>query len=152
MKTILLGLFLLLATELPARAGDLHVSLSPIPYEVSLPEEAARRLTTGPLSGSFASEVTAAGAAAATVVRYHAGNGDEVVLFTAFYVPLADWEADQSPDHPPLFGQEVARAGGMVLGVAGPFDTIFEPGTPDGRNVALLADLISRPERYSPAP
>lgn len=151
MKTTLLWLFLLHAALPSAYAGEVRFPLAPIPYSVALPEDEADRLTAGPLAGSFAAEVKAAGAAEAVVVRYRPEAGEDVILFSAFYVPVAAWAADQSPDHPALFGREVVRTAEMVLGIAGPFDTIFDPATADGRRVIALAQRITQPERFSPA-
>ena len=61
MKTILTGLFLLLAAALPARAEMAWLALSPIPYGFVAPPEIASRLSTGPLTGTWAEQVEAAG-------------------------------------------------------------------------------------------
>jgi hypothetical protein len=53
-----------------------------------------------------------------------------------------------------MFGQEVSRKDEFVLSVVGPQDSIFEPFTPDGKNIAMLYEeiykkkVILRPIRW----
>ena len=54
--------FLLLAAVLPAHAEKAWVALSPIPYGFVVPQEIGSRLSTGPLTGSWAEDVRKAGA------------------------------------------------------------------------------------------
>lgn len=150
MKTILLGLCLLLAAVLPARAEKAWVALSPIPYGFVVPQEIAAHLSTGPLTGSWAEEVEAAGARAAVTVYYQPEAGDRTVLFSAYYFDADKWDAAQKPDAPPPFGQPVFRGDGRVLSVAGPFDVMFDPATPDGKKVIRAAELLQDPASFQP--
>jgi hypothetical protein len=47
-----------------------------------------------------------------------------------------------------MFGQEVSRKDGFVLSVAGPQDSIFEPFTPDGKNITTLYEEIYKKSTY----
>ena len=42
------------------------------------------------------------------------------------------------------------RGDGRVLSVAGPQDTIFDPETPDGRNVIKASELLRDPKNFQP--
>lgn len=150
MKKLLLGLFLLIAAALPARAEKAWVALAPIPYGFVVPQEIATHLSTGPLTGSWAEQVTAAGARAAVTVYYQPEAGDKTILFTAYYFPSEKWDAAQKPDEPPPFGQPVFRGDGRVLSVAGPLDVMFDPETPDGKNVIEAAQLLQDPASFQP--
>jgi hypothetical protein len=150
MKTILTGLFLLLAAALPARAEMAWLALSPIPYGFVAPPEIASRLSTGPLTGTWAEQVEAAGARASVLVYYQPESGDKTILFSAYYFPADKWDAAQNPDEPPPFGETVFRGDGRVLSVAGPQDTIFDPETPDGRNVIKASELLRDPKNFQP--
>lgn len=150
MKTILTGLFLLLAAALPARAEVAWLALSPIPYGFVAPPEIASRLSTGPLTGTWAEQVEAAGARASVLVYYQPESGDKTILFSAYYFPTDKWDAAQNPDEPPPFGETVFRGDGRVLSVAGPQDTIFDPETPDGRNVIKASELLRDPKNFQP--
>ena len=150
MKTILISICLLLAAALPARAEKAWVALSPIPYGFVVPEEIASHLSTGPLTGTWAEQVEAAGARASVAVFYQPESGDKTILFTAYYFPADKWDAAQKPDEPPPFGQTVFRGDGRVLSVAGPHDTIFDPETPDGKNVIKASELLQDPASFQP--
>ena len=150
MKTILTGLFLLLAAALPARAEMAWLALSPIPYGFVAPPEIASRLSTGPLTGTWAEQVKAAGARASVLVYYQPESGDKTILFSAYYFPVDKWDAAQNPDEPPPYGETVFRGDGRVLSVAGPQDTIFDPETPDGRNVIKASELLRDPQSFQP--
>jgi len=152
MKSLLLGLLLLVAVVHPAMAGGARLSLAPVPYDLLVDETVLPHLSTGPLTGTWAEQVKAAGAAASVLVQYQPEKGERVILFSAYLFPAAAWDAAQKPDEPPPFGVELLRKDDMVLSAVGPFDAIYDPETPDGRNVALLAELIGKPESYSPAP
>lgn len=149
-KSLFAAAFALLATASPLRASGEGLSLAPVPYTLTLPQAVGRHLSTGPLTGAFAEEVQQAGATAATLVFYQPENGEKTILMSVYYVPAGKFDAAQKPDEPPMFGQEVLRSEGMVLSVAGPLDTIYEPGTPDGENVIAANSLIYAPQSYTP--
>ena len=151
MKTIVLGVLLMAAATLPARADDkAWVALAPIPYGFVVPSQIASHLSTGPLTGSWAAQVQAAGARAATVVYYQPESGDKAILFSAYYFPADKWDAAQKPDEPPPFGEAVFRGGGRVLSVAGPHDVMFDPQTPDGKNVIKASEYLQNPDSFQP--
>ena len=150
MKTILLSLFMVFAAVLPARAEKAWVALSPIPYGFVVPAEIAAHLSTGPLTGSWAGEVQAAGARSAVVVHYQPRDGEKTILFSAYYFDAATWDAAQKPDAPPPFGQPVLRVDGRVLSVMGPHDVLFDPETPDGRMVLQAVALLQDPASFQP--
>lgn len=148
MNRRLVAAILLMLPAVTALAEAKPVSLAPVPYELRLPEEIARHLSTGPLDGPFAEEAGKAGAAASTVVLYEPDSGEKTILMSVYYFPEARFDAAQRPDEPPRYGREVIRKDGMVLSVAGPFDTIFDPGTPDGQKVIAADALIYSPATY----
>jgi hypothetical protein len=125
------------------------VSLSPVPFAMSVPPGIAPQLVTGPVEGPFGEQVRQAGALASATVYYRpVEQGQEVIFLTAYWFPAAKFDALQSPDHPPLFGTEVLRQESNVLSVAGPVDAIFAPDTPDGRNLTAIYGVIFLPETY----
>lgn len=150
MTRYLLGAALLLCSALPALAGGQALSLAPVPYALDLPDAITSRLSTGELAGPFAGEVKQAGAVASTLVFYQPEKGDKTVLMAVYYFPAGKFDAAKNPDEPPRFGDEVIRKDGMVLSIAGPHDTIYEPDTPDGKNVIEAAGMIYAPQSYRP--
>jgi hypothetical protein len=81
---------------------------------------------------------------------YQPAAGEKTILLAAYWFPEAKFDAAQKPDEPPPFGKAVIREGGMVLSIAGPQDTIFEPETPDGQNVIASQSIIYEPGNYTP--
>ena len=129
------------------------LSLSPVPFEMTVPPGILPRLGTGPIEGPFGDQVRGAGALASTTLYYSSvGQGEKVIFMTAYWFPADQFDALQSPDQPPLFGSEVYRGDGKVLSVAGPVDAIFAPDTPDGQNLTELYGVIYLPETYRPVP
>ena len=150
MKRLLLGAALLLSSALPALAGGQALSLAPVPYALDLPETITSHLSTGEPAGPFAEEVKQAGAVASTLVYYQPEKGDKTILMAVYYFPADKFDAAKNPDEPPRFGDEVIRKDGMVLSIAGPHDTIYEPDTPDGKNVITATGMIYAPQSYLP--
>jgi len=149
MKQLLTALFLVLSTALGASADTASLSLVPVPYALKLPADIVARLTTTPLTGPFAEESVTAGAVASSGILYEPQAGNKTILMSVYYFPEASFDAAQNPNEPPPFGKAVIREGGMVLSVAGPQDTIFEPETQDGKNVVAASMLIYEPASYA---
>lgn len=152
MRISLLGIAALLGSTLPAHAGPENLSLSPVPYALTLPQDIISHLSVGEATGPFAAEVKQAGATASALVYYQPAQGARTILMSVYYFPAARYDAAHKPDEPPRFGQEVIRKDAMVLSIAGPHDTIYEPDTADGKNVIAASELIYAPASYLPAP
>jgi hypothetical protein len=125
------------------------LELQPVPFAMKVPAGVLPRLGTGPIEGPFGDQVRDAGALASTTVYYSpVEQGEKVIFMTVYWFPAGQFDALQSPNQPPLFGNEVLRQDGNVLSVAGPVDAIFAPDTPDGRNLTELYGVIYLPETY----
>ena len=117
MRISLLGIAALLGSTLPAHAGPENLSLSPVPYALTLPQDIISHLSAGEAAGPFAAEVKQAGATASTLVYYQPAQGARTILMSVYYFPAARYDAAHKPDEPPRFGQEVIRKDGMVAPV-----------------------------------
>jgi hypothetical protein len=126
------------------------ISLAPVPYAMRVPGDLAPRLSTGPIEGPFREEVDKAGALAATTVYFNPEdkNLPRTIFLTAYFFPASKFDAAQNPNEPPRFGADVVRTGRTVLGIAGPHDTIYDPTTSSGRDVARLHERIYKPSTY----
>jgi len=129
-------------------------SLAPVPYAMRVPKEIAPRLSTGPIEAPFRREVETAGARAATAVFFDPKDQSlpRSIFLTAYFFPASKFDAAQNPNEPPRFGMEVIRADGMVLSIAGPHDTIYDPSTPSGRDVIGLNKIIYKPQTFHRLP
>lgn len=150
MKKLLLGTAFLVASAVSVAAGENGLSLKPVPYALSMPETITSHLSTGETTGPFTKEVREAGATASTLVYYQPENGEKTILMAVYYFPADKFDAAKKPDEPPRFGDEVIRKDGMVLSIAGPHDTIYEPDTPDGKNVIRASELMYEAQTYLP--
>ncbi len=145
--TVLLVAVMTILAALSAPLGT-QISLAPVPYSLSVPSEVAEHLSTSDLAEPFAAEVRAAGATAAKTILYRPQSGEPTILMTVYYFPADKFDLTKNPDEPPAFGKEIIRTSTHVLSVAGPHDTIYDPDTPDGRNVIAMQKILYEPGTY----
>ena len=124
------------------------VSFDPIPYEMKVPEEIAGKLTLEPFTGDWVKQIAQAGVTAASMIVYQAEDGTKHGFAGIYYMPEDKFDAAANPNEPPIFGTEVSRKDGYVLAVQGPQESIFEPFTPDGKNITTLYDELYKKSSY----
>ena len=124
------------------------VSFEPIPYEMKVPKSIASKLTLEPMAGDWVKQIAQAGVTAALSLNYQAEDGSQHGFAGIYYMPQDKFDAAANPNEPPLFGTEVSRKDGYVLAVAGPQDSIFDPITPDGKNITLLYEELYKKSTY----
>jgi len=124
------------------------LSFDPIPYEMKVPKEIAGKLTFEPMTGDWVKQIAQAGATAAFMIVYQAEDETKHGFAGIYYMPEDKFDAAANPNEPPLFGTEVSRKDGYVLAIAGPQDSIFEPFTPDGKNITTLYEALYKKETY----
>ena len=145
---------LLLALSACANGSQdlVSISLAPAPYVITVPSEIAKHLSIENMELDSANEFTAqakqAGAIAQVRINYTADDGSVHGFAGVYYFAKADFEKSQNPNEPPLYGSKVVEKGGMVLAMAGPQDSIFEPTTQDGKNSMALYTLIYDPKSF----
>lgn len=124
------------------------ISFEPIPYEMKVPKEIASKLTVEPMTGDYVKQIAQAGVTAALMINYQAEDGTQHGFAGIYYMPEDKFDAAANPNEPPMFGTEVSRKDGYVLSVAGPQDSIFEPFTPDGKNITTLYEELYKKSTY----
>jgi len=153
LKVLLISALLL---TLSACANGAHetveISLAPIPYVFEVPADIAKRLTIENMelgtSSDFTKQAKQAGAIAQLWINYTADDGSVHGFAGVYYFKKADFEKAQNPNEPPLYGSKVVEESAMVLAIAGPQDSIFEPTTQDGKNISALYTLIYDPKSF----
>ena len=129
-----------------------EISLAPIPYVFVVPADIAKRLTIENMelgtSSDFTKQAKQAGAIAQLWINYTADDGSVHGFAGAYYFAKTDFEKAQNPNEPPLYGSKVVEKSGMVLAIAGPQDSIFEPTTQDGKNISALYTLVYDPKSF----
>ena len=124
------------------------ISLEPIPYEMKVPKNIASKITLESMTGDWAKQLSQAGVTAALSMNYQAADGSQHGFAGIYYMPQDKFDSATNPNEPPVFGTEVSRKDGYVLAVAGPQDSIFEPSTPDGKNITLLYEELYQKNSY----
>lgn len=148
MKILWISFVTALLTTLDLHAETRSLNLSPVPYNIRLPDNIAKHLVVEPIEGLWEQDVRNAGGDTGVTVYYQSEAGQKPVLMSIFYFPEANFDIAQHPDEPPPFGRVVIRMGGKILSVAGPQDTIFDLDTQDGRNVVQSNDWIYDSRNY----
>ena len=129
-----------------------NVSLAPAPYEIQVPSDIAKHLSIENMAldtaNQFAAQAKAAGAVAQVKINYTADDGSVHGFAGVYYFAKADFEKAQNPNEPPLYGSKVVADNEMVLAIAGPQDSIFDPNSQDGKNSMALYTLIYDPKSF----
>ena len=131
-------------------AGEL--SLAPVPYSITVPTEIAKHLSVENMeldtANEFSAQAKQAGAIAQVFINYTADDGSIHGFAGVYYFAKSDFDQAQNPNEPPLYGSKVVEKSGMVLAIAGPQDSIFEPTSQDGKNSMALYTLIYDPKSF----
>jgi hypothetical protein len=129
-----------------------EISLAPIPYVIEVPSDIAKHLSIENMALDTANEFTAqakaAGAIAQVWINYKADDGSIHGFAGVYYFAKADFEMAQNPNEPPLYGSKVVAENEMVLAIAGPQDSIFDPNSQDGKNSMALYTLVYDPKSF----
>ena len=145
---------LLLASCSNDSPAMVKVSLAPVPYSIQVPAEIAKHLSVENMVTSTPNEYTnqalEAGAIAQVYINYKADDGTMHGFAGVYYFKKADFEKAGNPNEPPLYGSMVVEKKSMVLAIAGPQDSIFDPLTQDGKNSMDLYTIIYKPISYTP--
>jgi hypothetical protein len=153
-KRLFLILVLTLAlTSCANNSADLvQISLAPAPYVIEVPSDIAKHLTIENMesdtSSDFTTQAKQAGAIAQMYINYRADDGSIHGFAGVYYFKKSDFEKAQNPNEPPVYGSKVIEENEMVLAIAGPQDSIFEPTSQDGKNSMALYTLVYDPKSF----
>jgi hypothetical protein len=129
-----------------------EISLVPIPYVIEVPSDIAKHLSIENMeldsSNDFTAQAKQAGAIVQMYINYTADDGSIHGFAGVYYFKKSDFEKAQNPNEPPLYGSKVVEEKAMVLAIAGPQDSIFDPNSQDGKNSMELYTLIYDPKSF----
>lgn len=156
MLRIKLSLITALALVLSGCANSskemVSVSLAPVPYSIQVPSEIAKHLSVEDMaldtSSEFSGQARLAGAVAQVYINYTVDGGTVYGFAGVYYFGKADFEKVGNPNEPPLYGSKVIEENEMVLAIAGPQDSIFDPESQDGKNSMALYELVYDPKSF----
>jgi hypothetical protein len=150
------ALLLLLASCSNDSQAMLKVSLAPVPYSIEVPAEIAKHLSIENMVTSAPSEFTnqarEAGAIAQVYINYKAADGTMHGFAGVYYFKKADFEKAQNPNEPPVYGSKVVEENSMVVLIAGPQESMFDPNSQDDKNSAALYTLVYDPNSFKSLP
>ena len=145
-------LLLLLASCSNDSQAMVEVNLAPVPYSIQVPAEIAKHLSVENMVTSTPNEYTnqalEAGAIAQVYINYKADDGTMHGFAGVYYFKKADFEKAGNPNEPPVYGSKVLEEKSMVLSIAGPQDSIFDPNSQDGKNSMALYTLVYDPKSF----
>jgi len=156
LKRLKFGLIAALLLLLTSCSNDspamVKVSLAPVPYSIEVPAEIAKHLSIENMVTStpneFTNQAQEAGAIAQVYINYKAADGTMHGFAGVYYFKKADFEKVQNPNEPPVYGSKVVEENSMVVAIAGPQDSIFDPNSQDGKNSATLYTLVYDPNSF----
>ena len=156
MKLLKFGLIPVLLLLLASCSNDsqamVEVNLAPVPYSIEVPAEIAKHLSVENMVTSTPNEYTnqarEAGAIAQVYINYKADDGTMHGFAGVYYFKKADFEKAGNPNEPPVYGSKVLEEKSMVLSIAGPQDSIFDPNSQDGKNSMALYTLVYDPKSF----
>ena len=156
MKLLKFGLFPALLLFLASCSNDsqamVEVNLAPVPYSIQVPAEIAKHLSVENMVTStpneFTNQAREAGAIAQVYINYKADDGTMHGFAGVYYFKKADFEKAGNPNEPPVYGSKVLEEKSMVLAIAGPQDSIFDPNSQDGKNSMALYTLVYDPKSF----
>ena len=149
---LLPALLLLLASCSNDSRAIVEVNLAPVPYSIEVPAEIAKHLSVENMVTStpneFTNQAREAGAIAQVYINYRADDGTMHGFAGVYYFKKADFEKAGNPNEPPVYGSKVLEEKSMVLSIAGPQDSIFDPNSQDGKNSMALYTLVYDPKSF----
>ena len=129
-----------------------EVNLAPVPYSIEVPAEIAKHLSVENMvtntPNEFTNQAREAGAIAQVYINYRADDGTMHGFAGVYYFKKADFEKAGNPNEPPVYGSKVLEEKSMVLSIAGPQDSIFDPNSQDGKNSMALYTLVYDPKSF----
>ncbi len=128
------------------------MNLAPVPYSIEVPAEIAKHLSVENMvtntPNEFTNQAREAGAIAHVYINYKADDGTMHGFAGVYYFKKADFEKAGNPNEPPVYGSKVLEEKSMVLSIAGPQDSIFDPNSQDGKNSMALYTLVYDPKSF----
>ena len=134
------------------RTSHTWVNLAPIPYEMSVPLDIAKRITVKDQAigaeYEFMKQAYKDGAISIVSLTYQPIVGEKTSFMAAYYFNEVDLDRTMNPDEVPPYGFKLIAEGGKALSVSGPQDSIFDPTSVDGKNISALYEILYDKNSY----
>jgi hypothetical protein len=142
----ILPILLLVAAIIVRNSGDeqVWVAISPVPYEMKVPADVAKRVTVQ----NQPIDAAKSGAISVVTLSYQPIKGDKAWFMTAYYFTEKELDKTIFPDEVPPYGFKLLTQDGMALSVIGPQESIYERNSQDGKNYSMLYDILYDADAY----
>ena len=127
------------------------VALGEVPYTWNVPKSIVSHLTIQTPNNEYSDSAKNSGAQAQALVYYKPESGEATIFMAVYYFPINSYLAANHSNEPPAFGNKVLGDNNMILSIAGPQDSMFDPKTADGKNINLLYKTLYDASSYSKA-
>ena len=127
------------------------VELGEVPYAWKVPKNIVSHLTIQTPNNEYSDVAKNNGAQAQALVYYKPESGETTIFMAVYYFPINSYLVANHSDEPPAFGNRVLEANNMILSIAGPQDSMFDPKTADGKNINLLYKTLYDASNYTNA-
>lgn len=125
-----------ITSSAPPSSSTALMTLSPVPFTLSIPAPLAEFAWVAPLTGP---DITALGASAAIQVQYRNGTADEPVIANLLWFTNRRYTSLMATPNAPK-GIEIGLQGDHVLLVQPALDMPFDPASQDGKRYGALVE------------
>ena len=134
------------------KTSQTWINLAPIPYEMSIPSDIAKRITVEDqaigVEFEFMKQAYKDGAISIVTLSYQPSVGEKTSFMAAYYFNEFDLDKTMNPDQVPPYGFKLIAEDGMAVSVVGPQESAFDPNSQDGKNYAMLYDILYEKKSY----
>ena len=144
-------LFVLMASAISlTRTSYTWITLASIPYEMKVPSDIAKRITVQAeaIDTELLKQAKMDGAIDVVSASYQPIKGEKAWFMTAYYFSERDLDKTTRPDEVPPYGFRLIAEEGMAVSVIGPQESAFDPNSQDGKNYAMLYEILYDKKSY----
>ena len=144
-------LFILMASAIGlTRTSHTWINLASLPYEMKVPSDLANRISVQEeaIDADLLKLAKIDGAISVVSASYQPIKGEKAWFMTVYYFNEKDLDKTMRPDEVPPYGFKLIAEDGMAVSVVGPQESAFDPKSQDGKNYAMLYDILYEKKSY----
>jgi hypothetical protein len=144
-------LFILMASAIGlTRTSHTWINLASLPYEMKVPSDLANRISVREeaIDADLLKQAKIDGAISVVSASYQPIKGEKAWFMTVFYFNEKNLDKTMRPDEVPPYGFKLFAEDGMAVSVVGPQESAFDPKSQDGKNYAMLYDILYEKKSY----
>ena len=132
------------------RTNHTWINLASLPYEMKVPSDLANRISVQEeaIDADLLKQAKIDGAISVVSASYQPIKGEKAWFMTVYYFNEKDLDKTMRPDEVPPYGFKLIAEDGMAVSVVGPQESAFDPKSQDGKNYAMLYDILYEKKSY----